>query len=349
MPWTRRDVLAAGTASLLGQIARADREAGVPHPRMGIVINSYTIRRSSDKERFDDPLQFLDYCRSLGAGGAQTTLGVRDDATAEQLRDFVARHQLFLEGAIALPRDQAGLARFTAEVRTAKRCGVNVFRTVLLSGRRYEVFDSAPAFRHFLEQGKQALARARPVVERYEIGMAVENHKDLQAPDLLDLVKNLDSPLIGVCLDLGNNLALLEMPQQTVELLSPHALTTHIKDMGVEEYADGFLLAEVPLGTGFLDLPALIATLRRFQPKIRLNLEMITRDPLKIPCLTPKYWATLENIPGSRLAEMLTLVRARTARHPLSRISTLSKDDQLRREDDHVRRSLEYARERLDA
>ncbi len=305
---------------------------------MGVVIHSYSIRRSSDKDhRLDDPLTFLDHCRSVGAGGVQTSLGVRDDAYADQLRELAQQRRLFVEGSIALPRSEADLTRFDAEIRTAKRCGVKVFRTVLMSGRRYEVFNDAQAFRRFLEQGKQALASARPLVERHEIRMAVENHKDLQAAELLELIKGQGSPWIGVCLDTGNNVALLETPEQTVELLAPHAFTTHIKDMGVEEYTDGFLLAEVPLGTGFLDLPAIVASLRRFQPAIRLNLEMITRNPLKIPCLTQKYWATLENIPGRRLAEMLSLVKAKAARPPLPRISMLKKDEQLRREDDHVR------------
>jgi hypothetical protein len=131
-------------------------------------------------------------------------------------------------------------------------------------------------------------------------------------------------------------------------LLAGHVFTTHVKDMGVEEYADGFLLAEVPLGSGFLDLPAIATTLRRARPDLRLNLEMITRDPLKIPCLKPKYWATLENIPGRRLAEMLSLVRTKAGKKPLPRISGLGKKEQLQREDDHVRQSLQHARERLN-
>jgi sugar phosphate isomerase/epimerase len=317
---------------------------------MGVVIHSYSIRRASDKEhRFDDPLTFLDYCRSLGAGGVQTALGVREDAYTDKLCDFAQTHKLYVEGAIALPRDKADVERFTAEVRTAKRCGAALFRTVLMNGRRYETFDSAEAFRKFLDKGKQALALARPVVEKHEVRMAVENHKDLQAPDLLELVKKLDSPQVGICVDTGNNIALLETPQETVELLAPHAFTAHVKDMGVEEYADGFLLAEVPLGTGFLDLAKIVATLWKGRPELRLNLEMITRDPLKVPCLTPRYWATLENVPGRRLAEMIALVRAKAGRKPLPRVSELSKEQQLQREDDNVRESLRYARARLDA
>jgi sugar phosphate isomerase/epimerase len=350
MHWTRRGLLAAGAASLLGPTVRALRAAGGARPRMGIVIHSYTIRHSLDKERrFEDPLTFLAHCQSLGAGGAQLSLGVRDDSYCDQVREFVAARGLFLEASIALPRDRGDLARFIAEMRTAKRCGVNVFRTVLMGGRRYEVFASAAAFRRFLEDGKERLALARAVVEHHEIRMAIENHKDLQAPELVELIKKLDSPWIGVCLDTGNNLALLESPQQTVDLLAPLAFTTHVKDMGVEEYPDGFLLAEVPLGTGFLDLPTIVATMRRGHPELRLNLEMITRDPLKIPCLTPGYWATLDNVPGRRLAEMISLVRAHAVSRPLLRISTLTKDQQLAREDDHVRQSLQYAHARLDA
>jgi sugar phosphate isomerase/epimerase len=344
---TRRQVLAAGVGGLLGLVARAEPVAKSPAERMGVVIHSYGIRRSVEKGRFDDPLTFLEFCQSRGAGGVQTGLGRREDASAGKVRSFVEANKLYLEGSISLPRDKADVERFAAEVRTAKRCGATLFRTVLMNGRRYEVFDSAEGFRAFFDQGKQALARARPVVEKHEVRMAVENHKDLQAPELLDLVRKLDSPLVGICLDTGNNIALLETPEKTVELLAAHTFTTHIKDMGVEEYGDGFLLAEVPLGTGFLDLPALVAVLRRARPGIRLNLEMITRDPLKIPCLTPRYWATLEDVPGRRLAEMIALVRTKAGRKPLPRIRELSQEERLQREDENVRQSLRYAREKL--
>jgi sugar phosphate isomerase/epimerase len=279
----------------------------------------------------------------------QTSIGVRDDAYAAKMRDLAAAHKLFIEGSISLPKDEANLERFSAEVRTAKRCGATVFRTVLMNGRRYEVFDDAEAFFAFFEQCKQSLRLAKPIVEKHEMRMAVENHKDLQAPDLLDLIRKFDSPFLGVCIDTGNSIALLEKPQETVELLAPLAFSTHLKDMGVEEYADGFLLAEVPFGEGFVDMPKLVAVMRRAHPEVRLNLEMMTRDPLKVPVLTPKYWVTLESVQGKRLAEMLALVRKQAGKKPLPRVSGLGKEEQLRREDDNVRQCLRYAREKLEA
>ena len=91
--------------------------------------------------------------------------------------------------------------------------------------------------------------------------------------------------------------------------------------------SDGFLLAEVPLGDG-VPRPAAGSSRRSAQarPEIRLNLEMITRDPLKVPCLTEKYWATFADLPGRHLARTLALVRAHAAKHPLPRISGLSPD-----------------------
>jgi 3-oxoisoapionate decarboxylase len=346
MRWTRRELLALGVGNLCAALATADPPAAAARQRMGIVIHSYGIRRSKDR-RFDDPLTFLDHCRTLGAGGAQTSIGVRDDAYAAKVRQWLVEQNFYLEGSISLPRNPDDVPRFDAEVQTANRCGATIFRTVLMNGRRYEVFNRPDDFRKFLEQAKQSLAWARPVVEKHEVRMAVENHKDLQAPELLDVIAKIGSPLIGVCIDTGNSIALLESALETATLLAPHAFTTHLKDMGVDEYADGFLLAEVPLGDGYLDLPKIVATLRKARPEIRWNLEMITRDPLKIPCLMPKYWATLETVPARRLAQTLTDIRAHPRKQPLPRISALGSDEQLRVEDENVRRSLQFAHEKL--
>jgi len=132
-----------------------------------------------------------------------------------------------------------------------------------------------------------------------------------------------------------------------VEALAPFAFSTHLKDMAVQEYEEGFLLAEVPLGEGFLDLKEMVAILQKANPTIQFNLEMITRDPLKIPCLTPKYWATMENVPAAQLAAALAMVRRNAAKQPLPHTSGLDLDRQLALEDENVNVSFAYARERL--
>ncbi len=342
MSATRREFLAACAAAAPALLPSPEVRAADPAgAEMGIVIHSYGIRR------FDDPLAFLDYCHELGAAGVQTALGARDETYTSKLRTRAEEHRMYVEGSVRLPRDKADVERFSAEVRTAKECGAAVVRTVLLDGRRYEVFDSAASFRKAADQARESLLLARSVIDKQGVKLAIENHKDFEAKALIDLIKAADSPNVGACIDTGNSLALLEPPQETVEALAPYAFSSHIKDLGVEEYADGFLMAEVPLGTGFLDLPRILGVLRKAKAAPRLNLEMITRDPLKIPCLTEKYWATLDHIPGRRLAEALALVRKHAAKKPLPRVTGLARAEQAKREDDNVRECLRYAREKM--
>jgi sugar phosphate isomerase/epimerase len=354
MRLTRRAMLAA-CASAGAAPARGAPPAAATGGRgsLGVVIHSFMVRTAGDRgrrgvDRFADPARFLDYARSLGARGVQVGLGARDDAEAEALRDRAAAASMYLEAIIALPRDDADLARFDAEVRTAKRAGAEVVRTVMLSGRRYETFSTAAAFRRFAESSSQALKRAAPVAARHGILLAVENHKDWRADELLAILKRDGNDHVGVCLDTGNSIALLEDPMEVVEALALRAFTTHFKDMAVEEYRQGFRLSEVAFGTGILDLPRVVRVLRAARLAIRFNVEMITRDPLEVPCLTPGYWTTFPDLPGRHLARMLSLVRDHAPSHPLPRISHLPREGQLQAEEENVRHCLGFARDRLD-
>lgn len=345
---TRREMLAACLGAVPALAAVPTAASG-----LGLVIHSFPVRTAGDRdrrpeERFADPIRFLDYGRSLGFRGVQVGLGAHDDAWADALRARAEAAGMFLEGIVSLPRDDGDLARFEAEIRTAKRAGATIVRTVMLSGRRYETFDALETFRRFADRATHSLGLAAPVVAREEVRLAVENHKDWRADELLAVLKRVGNDHVGICLDTGNSMALLEDPMETVEALAPRAFTTHFKDMGVEESPEGFLLSEVPLGTGVLDLPRVVRTLRSARPEIRLNLEMITRDPLKVPCLADRYWSTFPDLPGRVLARSLAFVRSHPPARPLPRISPLAPADRLRAEDENIRRCLDYARGRLD-
>jgi sugar phosphate isomerase/epimerase len=344
-------MLAAGLAAVMAPAtARArERDPG----GLGLVIHSFPVRTADDRnrrpeERFADPIRFLEYARSLGARGVQVGIGIREAAYADDLRARAEAASMKLEGIVSPPRDESDLARFEAEIRTARRAGAVVVRTAMLSGRRYETFDSLAAFRQFADRSARSLALAAPIVVRHGVRLAVENHKDWRAEDLVAMLKKLGSDHVGVCLDTGNSMALLEDPMEVVEALAPLAVTTHFKDMGVEEYAKGFRIAEVPLGSGVLDLPRIVRTLRKAHPAIPLNLEMITRDPLDVPCLDDRYWKTFPDLPGRDLARALSYVRAHHSTQPLSRIGALGLEERMRIEEENIRRCLAYARDLPD-
>ncbi len=320
--------------------------------KMGVVIHSYMLRQAADRESksppLSDPLTFIEHCHKNGAGGVQVSIGKRDADYVRKLLDRLEATGMFLEGSIAIPRDKDDVDRFAAEVRTAKEAGVSVLRTVLMPGRRYETFTSAETFRETAAKARQSLELAEPVAAKADLRLAIENHKDWLVFELVELVKRMSSKHVGVTIDTGNSIALLEEPMMVVEAYAPWAFSVHLKDMGVQEYEDGFLLSEVPFGTGFLDLKQMVATIRKARPEVRFNVEMITRDPLKVPCLTPVYWATLDRLPGKQLAAALAMVRKHAAKQPLSKVSGLTLEKKLEAEEQNVRLCLDYARQQLN-
>jgi 3-oxoisoapionate decarboxylase len=341
---TRREFLAAAGAATAGLAGAGEQAAG----RLGVVIHSHGIRRAhrptADAPDIADPIAYLEYCAELGARGVQTALGVRDDAYLERLRARAGQLRTYVEGIVSLPKNADDVPRFRSELHSAKDAGATIVRTVCMGTRRYETFDSMEAFRAFAKRAWGSLALAEPVAAKAGVRLAVENHKDWRIEEFLAILKRLDSKHVGVCLDTGNSIALLEDPMEVVRAYAPWTHTTHLKDMAVADYADGFLLAEVPLGAGYLDLKEMVAVLDKANPGVPLNLEMITRDPLKVPVLTEKYWVTLGDVPGRRLAATLATVRAKAPQKVLPMIGKLPLADQLAAEAENVRKSFEYAK-----
>jgi 3-oxoisoapionate decarboxylase len=305
--------------------------------RLGIGMHSYGLHWKA-QTRFHDALTFLEYAHSIGAAGVQVSIGQRDADYTRKLHKRCEEWDVFLEAQATLPADEPGIARFTAEVQSAVAAGATVMRTAMLSGRRYETFNTADEFENFRAKSLKSLSLAEPIAKKHGLRVAVENHKDWLITDLLEIIRKISSEYVGICLDTGNSMALLEHPMAVVEAYAPFAFTTHLKDMGVADYEHGFLLSEVPLGAGFFDLARLVKTVERANPKIRWNLEMITRDPLQIPYLTDKYWATFKDMPAQQLADTVGIVRRR--RQDLLRVSHLSEAEKLHAEDVNVRQSL---------
>lgn len=319
---------------------------------MGIVVHSYASRWNAKTESknypaFTNAVQLLEHCQSIGAGGIQVVVGGWTSDFAKKVRESREKLGMYLEGSIALPKTQADVAVFEKEVQAAKEAGAQVLRTVCLNGRRYENFHSMEEFQSFKKLALQSLHWAEPIVKKHKVRLAVENHKDWKAKELAEVVKGISSEWLGVTLDFGNNVALLEDPWEVITTLAPYAFSTHVKDMGLGEYQEGFLLSEVPLGTGIVDLPAAVALCKKLNPKITFNLEMITRDPLEVPCFSEGYWATFPQTPASALAKTVHMVRTKKYAGELPSIKSLDFEQKLAFEEKNVLECLAYSKNTL--
>ena len=267
---TRREMLAtlAGATPLLAAAPSLFAANSTGQKRLGVGTYSYNIHWKAARDghpnaRFKDALEFLEYCHQFGAGGVQAAIGSKEPDYPAKLRAKAEAWQMYFEGQVSLPNEHSDVDRFEADLRACREAGATVVRAAMLSGRRYETFASAEAFRQFAEKSWRSLTLAEPVLKKHRVRLALENHKDWRVPELLDLLRRISSEFVGVCVDTGNNLALVEDPMAVVESLAPFAFSSHLKDMAVQEYEEGFLLSEVALGEGFLDLERIVALLRR--------------------------------------------------------------------------------------
>ena len=348
----RRDALAALVAGLaIGTQARVLSGAGPRRSGMGLVTYCCQFQRQrlrAENAGFDlfSPLNFLKHCQSLGAGGMQCGLGILPREEIKFLQATADKYQLYVEAIVKLPDNDADLDRFDKEMSTAKECRALAARTTIIGGRRYENYKSLTQFKEVEQRGVDMLLRGVKIAEKYKLPIAVENHKDQRNSDRIALFKKISSEYVGACLDTGNSIALLEDPLQTIKDFAPWAHSVHLKDQSLAPHEDGFLLGDVPLGQGSLNLQQMVELIRKAKPHIRFSLELITRDPLLVPCLSPDYWSTFPDLPAYQLAATLRLVLEDRSENG-QQISAMTADEQLAREDQNIRESLEYAAREL--
>jgi 3-oxoisoapionate decarboxylase len=304
---------------------------------MGVAATSFMMAW-----RPKDTYEFLEHCHALGAAGIQAPI----NGDLQKIRSRIEKLGMYIEGMIELPHS-SDTSAFERALQSAKAVGAVAVRSACLGTRRYETFSSPSDWESFVAQSHRSLEAAVPILGRYKIPLGLENHKDWTADEMLALIRKYSSEYLGVCLDFGNNISLLDDPYEVVEKLAPYTVSTHLKNMGVEHYSDGFLLSEMVLDKGFLGLPRMIAMVQQARPRTRFSLEMITRDPLHVPCLTDKYWVTFPDRNGRYLARTLTLVQKEQSAQPLPRVAQLSHDSHVRFEQQNVVSCIRYARETL--
>jgi 3-oxoisoapionate decarboxylase len=347
---TRRQILGtAGAASAVLSLRLAESQ-GKQLRNMGGAPAGFPIRSKHARET-NQPFDFVEYSHNLGFGVVETRLPAMDAQAIQKFRQRLETYNMRAIADIPLPRDEGGVAAFDAAVKAAKEAGIISLHTAM-TGRRYEEFDTFEAFKANFERCQKIIALAEPVLREHQMRLGMENHKGWRAAEQAEWIRRVGSEWIGVHFDFGNNLSLCEDPVDTLRTLEPYTFACHIKDMAVEPYEDGFLLSEVPLGEGLLDIKAMVQSLRKKDPNMPFDLEMITRDPLKIPVFTKKYWATFDDsyspLPGRDVARVFDIVRKKKPKSPLPRLTDLSIEAQLKMEDENILKSIDYARRNLD-
>lgn len=345
---TRREMLATAGTTLAWLsapgVARAGAQSGTVLKNMG--GEGPGFRNRSRTGGFD----ILEHCHSLGLGAVRLSVPKGGLEAARAVRRKLDAYGMRCIVSVAPPASDDAVAAYDAAIASAREMGA-VTTHSSFTARRYEEFDTFEAFKASFEAHKKSVERAEPILRKHKMRLAIENHKGWRAAEHAAWVTQVGSEYVGVCYDFGNNLSLCEDPAETYRLLAPLTFYVSFKDMAVAPYKDGFLLSEVALGDGILDIPGMVKGLQQRDPDMIFALEMITREPLEIPVFTKKYWVTFDDryspLPGRDLARVLEIVRDTSGKHPLTTTAGLSPEAALKLEDDLIGRSIAYARAHL--
>ena len=184
--------------------------------------------------------------------------------------------------------------------------GAEVMRT-FIGGvtTRHEV--GLEGWKRMLRAAANNLREVSTYAKSKGVKIAVENHGDLRAGELLELLRAVSSEWVGVCFDTGNQIFLLEDPIDSAEALAPYVFTTHIKEYRVLHCPGGILVEGCRLFEGDIPNKEIVTILRKHSPMgrdLHLNLE-VALERKAIPFLDPKFIKNLGEVSVSQLLKAL--------------------------------------------
>ena len=208
----------------------------------------------------------LQKARELGIHLVQTGPNLPlDKLTEAELEEFI---QLAKSWEIELELGTRGLDydHLLRQIALAKRIGARLIRTLPEIGGVYATRGQLipPVVRQSV-----------PLLEREGIKLGIENGRT-PVNELRLALDEIDSPNVGVVLDMVNSLAVPEGWKEVTRALAPHTVCVHYKDFTIRRawHMMGFICEGVPSGKGLVQTGWLLDELRASQHDFNVIIEL---------------------------------------------------------------------------
>jgi sugar phosphate isomerase/epimerase len=152
----------------------------------------------------------------------------------------------------------------------------------------------------------EVLRRLRPALRDLGLRIALENHADLTADELLAMIDAVGDDVMGVTLDTGNLTMRLDDPLPAAERLAPRTLTTHIKDSVLAFTPRGLCWQARPVGSGIVPIADILGLLHKANPSINLSIELHPRT-YDLPIFNPTWLSYFPALTPAGLAAIVAL------------------------------------------
>ena len=154
-----------------------------------------------------------------------------------------------------LPLDQLSYSELQNGKQALKEYGIELELGILI-----RVVIDEPGYEPAEEEIIRMLKKWNPELQAGGITVGIENHERLKAAQLAYIVRQVDSPFVGICLDTANSLGALEGLDTVADALIPYTVNLHAKDVSVRRLPSqlGFEITGTVSGEGMLNMVDLI-------------------------------------------------------------------------------------------
>ena len=260
--------------------------------RMKLGMHTYTLHLSGLGESWGhdgdyayeksiDLMKLMDLAVEWGLDGLHVTnvdLESRDPAHLADIKAAADAHDLYLEYNVSFnaPCDPRVNSTVKDALLTAKAIGADLVKYSLDIVRPRPLYGTCyhPDVMRQLSNRFDEFKENLPLLEELGLKLAIENHCDTYADEVIWLIKQLNHPQVGACIDTINSLLVLEGPEIAVEKLAPYAFCCHFCDNEVVVDADGTHSIGVAIGKGDIDCAKVLKTLQEKSPMDRITFEI---------------------------------------------------------------------------
>ena len=199
---------------------------------------------------------------------------------------------------------------FSDSLRCAAALGADVVRmslTSVLCGDR-----AAPDCQwcDAVSEVRSTLASAARQAAGQGTSLAIENHQDFTSGELVDLCVA-SGPNVGVCLDVGNALAVGEDPVEFARTVASHVRHVHLKDYRAQWAEDGYRLVRCAVGDGAIPFVEVLDVLTAARPDMTAVIECGALAARHVRLLSPAWWEGYPDRSAAQLAAGLAAARVR--------------------------------------
>jgi sugar phosphate isomerase/epimerase len=197
------------------------------------------------------------------------------------------------------------VATLSQQLPAAARAGAKVVRATLssiLEGARAGLPGGWDAY---MAEIRRRLIELRPLLEEYDLTLALENHQDATSDDLIGLCQA-GGERVGITFDVVNPLAVGEEPFAFARKAGALIRNVHIKDYQIYPTDSGYRLVRAAIGHGVIDWAAMLQLLREVAPQATYHIELAALYGRHIRLLEDQWW---EGYPARDARELIPALR----------------------------------------